>query len=336
MSLKLSYIVPAYNAEKTLPTFFEKLYSVNIHRDEYEVIVVDDCSTDNTWNLLKEYAAQYPNIVVLHQERNQRQGAARNRAISIAQGEYITCADIDDWVEAGMADALKEALHLHVDVLVCQTQSISSTGEKVYLHLDKDERRILTGEQFLNEHYHWHIPGAPWGYLIRREYMMKDYVPFVENRFHEDNDWILKQIYYAKSLAICRVLIYTYVENPASTVHVESCSRIADEMHSSYRIFQFLQTLPPSSLPFVQACREDRSYCVESFISRLWKNPDGHYAEFYKRLGKNGRVGLYTMGDNSVYGIITKCHLLYPCLSLCLLYTLGRTVNYIRHLIRNK
>lgn len=332
---KLSYIVPAYNAENTLTTFFEKIYAVDMPQDEFEVIVVDDCSTDSTWNLLEEYAAKYPNIVILHQEHNQRQGAARNRAIAVAKGEYITCADIDDWVEQGIVDALKEALHLKVDVLICQTQFVSNTGQKVYLHLDKDEHRVLTGEQFLNEHYHWHIPGAPWGYLIRREYMMRDYVPFVENRFHEDNDWILRIVYNAKVVKVDTTLIYSYIENQVSTIHSNTSIRMADEVHAAYRIFLFLESLPDSSKPFIDACREDRSYTVDNYVSRLWKTPDGRYIDFYRRLEKEGIEGCLNLGDIHVYSGMTKFMLKFPNVSTVLLYTIAPLARLLKHL-RNK
>ena len=72
------------------------------------MIVVDDCSTDNTLDALNDYASKHSNMVVLHQEVNQRQGAARNRGIDVAKGEYIAFCDADDTIVAnGVMNALR-------------------------------------------------------------------------------------------------------------------------------------------------------------------------------------------------------------------------------------
>ena len=77
--IKLSYIVPAYNAASYIQKTLDGVFALPLTQDELEVIVVDDCSTDNTLEILYEMQKTHPNIVVLYQETNQRQGAARNR-----------------------------------------------------------------------------------------------------------------------------------------------------------------------------------------------------------------------------------------------------------------
>lgn len=90
----VSVIIPVYNAakviRKTLDSVFEQTYK-NI-----EVVLVDDCSTDNSKQIINEYAKTHDGIVYCLQETNQGAGAARNKALEIAQGQYVAFLDADD------------------------------------------------------------------------------------------------------------------------------------------------------------------------------------------------------------------------------------------------
>ena len=115
MSLRLSYIVPAYNAASYIPKTLDGIFALPLEEDELEVIVIDDCSIDDTLEVLNNIKQKHPNMVVLHQETNQRQGAARNRGIEIARGEYIAfCYFYDEIVADGVLKALY-AVQLRTD-----------------------------------------------------------------------------------------------------------------------------------------------------------------------------------------------------------------------------
>lgn len=90
--IKLSIIIPVYNRETRI---IKALDSIPI-RDDIEVIVIDDCSTDGTMSVLESYD-KYP-IIVLKNEVNSGPGIARNKGIDKAIGEYVTFLDSDDWL----------------------------------------------------------------------------------------------------------------------------------------------------------------------------------------------------------------------------------------------
>ena len=96
--MNLSIIVPVYNAEHFLTRCLESI--VPEMHDGYELILVDDGSTDASGTLCDEFAQRYPqlDIIVKHQP-NSGPGAARNKGIEIAKGEYITFMDADDHIE---------------------------------------------------------------------------------------------------------------------------------------------------------------------------------------------------------------------------------------------
>lgn len=94
---KVSIIIPVYNVEKYLRQGLDSV--VNQTLSDIEIICIDDCSTDGSYEILKEYAAKDNRFVILKQDKNQGQGIARNRGIDIAKGEYIMFLDPDDWYE---------------------------------------------------------------------------------------------------------------------------------------------------------------------------------------------------------------------------------------------
>ena len=97
--VKLSIIIPVYNGEEYIDRCLQSCLRQDIPADSYEIVVVDDGSTDSSNVILSRYAMEHANVVVLTQS-NKKQGAARNYGLSKAQGEYIWFVDSDDWIEA--------------------------------------------------------------------------------------------------------------------------------------------------------------------------------------------------------------------------------------------
>lgn len=95
MSCLASVIIPVYNAEKTLERCVESL--VFGEERNVEIILVEDCSKDNSWKLCQELAAKYPNIVAVRNDGNRGVSYTRNHGLQMARGEYILFMDSDDW-----------------------------------------------------------------------------------------------------------------------------------------------------------------------------------------------------------------------------------------------
>ena len=96
--MKLSVVVPVYNVERFLPRCLGSLLHQGLLPEEYEVICVNDGSLDNSAAILEEYRAKYPAIFKVITQENQGLGGARNTGTTVAQGEYVTYIDSDDYV----------------------------------------------------------------------------------------------------------------------------------------------------------------------------------------------------------------------------------------------
>lgn len=109
---KVSVVVPVYNASQHLRTTLDSL--INQSLDDIEIIAIDDASTDNSLNILKEYEKAYPNKMrVLINSHNLGQGATRNKGIKLAKGEYIGFVDSDDYVSFEMYKTMYENASLN-------------------------------------------------------------------------------------------------------------------------------------------------------------------------------------------------------------------------------
>lgn len=104
---KISIIVPVYNEEEYVSTCLDSL--INQTLDDIEIILIDDNSTDNSLNILLDYAKKYPNIKVYYNEKNIGQGASKNRGLSLATGEYIGFVDSDDYIRNTMYEDMYNA-----------------------------------------------------------------------------------------------------------------------------------------------------------------------------------------------------------------------------------
>ncbi|MFT3918851.1 glycosyltransferase family 2 protein [Cloacibacterium sp.] len=123
--MKLSIIIPVYNAEKYLKKCLESIFVQDLSLQDYEVIAVDDGSTDSSLKILENYKEKYHNLNIISQ-KNQGEAGARNTALKIAKGDFITFLDNDDYYNP---DTLVKAIYKiekeNLDILYLAIHHIS-------------------------------------------------------------------------------------------------------------------------------------------------------------------------------------------------------------------
>ena len=135
MGLKcdISVIIPIYNSQKFIKHCLDSILNQTLPANRFEIICVNDGSTDATAQILHEYQSRYTNIIVLNQQ-NKGQGPARNAGVAISKGKYIKFVDSDDFLHPKALSALYEtAERTNVDIVVCRAFCVDESGEHVSL-----------------------------------------------------------------------------------------------------------------------------------------------------------------------------------------------------------
>jgi len=213
---EISVIVPVYNVEKYLPRCVDSILGQTFC--DFELILIDDGSTDSSGRICDDYAAHDSRIRVIHQE-NRGQAAARNRALDIAQGEYIGFVDSDDYIHPQMYEILMRHAREHdADISVCCCRIVHQGG--MYASLGADGCVPWSGKDFLKHCLLNHVGKKPWvlwDKIFRRSCFASLRMP--EGRINEDNAVVYKALYEAACVVDCGEELYYYFQHDQSTVN---------------------------------------------------------------------------------------------------------------------
>ena len=132
MGKLISIIIPVYNAEAYIKRCLVSVYTQNVSEDKYDVIVVNDGSTDTTLEILQAYTKQHVNLRILNQE-NKGVSSARNIGISNAESDYVLFLDADDELIADSLSKICEYLKLHGPMDMLVTRQVRNNGEKEWV-----------------------------------------------------------------------------------------------------------------------------------------------------------------------------------------------------------
>lgn len=287
----VSFIIPAYNAADDIHRCLDSIYGLGPALEEFEVIAIDDCSTDNTVEVLEECLLlndKYPNLVLLKQTVNQRQGAARNRGVSVAKGQYIVYVDSDDEVTHGVVHAIEMAEKNNLEMVAFRVNRIDEFGvEDVCLQLPYQEDHIFTGIELQTEHPFWGT--APWGYVFAKELIERVHYPFVEGVIFEDSDYVNNHLYAARRMGYCDELGYKFCYNSTSTTHTMSYKHVADYFLLGTRMLALYERIEDKSTKYADSIREGGSYNIWKSFRRLVKlGSSADVRLFYDRLEDKG------------------------------------------------
>ena len=247
-NIQLSFIIPVYNRETIITRCLDSIYAIGIPIECFEVIVIDDCSTDNTLEVLHDYSQGRPNFTVIPLSNNKKAGGARNRGIEAAHGKYFMLVDSDDTVEKGVADALAYALGSGDDLLLCRIREQQSIGGPFrVLSYEIPEHKIFAGKEFCENYYATLIVGSFSHYLFSRSFYSRMEHPFAEGVFYEDLDWVEYLLYHCKQIEFDSSIIYSCYASPDSILHTQALTKDADKILYCYRRLKLAKAIQADS-----------------------------------------------------------------------------------------
>lgn len=243
-SPKVSIIVPVYNVSQYIVKCLDSIFRQTYHN--IELILVDDCGTDDSMTVVYDYLAGHTFIDahIISHNKNRGLSAARNSGIVKASGEYVYFLDSDDYIASDSIEALVKPLQdKKYDVVIGNYQS--SDCEWSDLRLSDGE---LSGHEVLESYANglWYV--MAWNKLCRKDFLLYNNLIFEEGYLHEDVIWSFKLACKAYSMYVVNKKTYNYLVRSSSimtsmsiekdvTVYLKAFERIIDFVKKENRTF---------------------------------------------------------------------------------------------------
>lgn len=200
--MEYSLITCTYNAEQYIDAYFKVIN--NIDYDNFEIIIVDDCSIDHTYEKLQNNKRiSNRNIIVVQQPSNLGPGEARNAGIQLSSGKRIVFLDVDDKVETKLFRELDkyEADCIYFDYYKCFSNNKVEKQSSLF-DCNRDSFQV---EEVMRK-----TNGAVWGKVFKREFIEKNQIRFPQLYKTEDLVFVLRYLLKCKTIAYCKEPLYYY------------------------------------------------------------------------------------------------------------------------------
>lgn len=198
--VRFSVIVPIYNIDEFLPQCIESILSQSFH--DFEVILVNDGSTDQSGTICEKYADMSKRIRIIHKS-NGGLSDARNRGLKEAGGEYIIFVDGDDYIEENALEKIDKSIRRNnePDIVITRIKEIFPNGNVRYTDLNMPKEEAVSKElaiiwNFCKSNKTWPAPK----YVVNSSLIKKHSLKFAKNFLHEDIEWTSRLFLYAESI----------------------------------------------------------------------------------------------------------------------------------------
>lgn len=219
--IAISIIIPTYNCEQYLPQCLDSLLAQTFQN--FEIIIVDDGSTDQTLEIIRRYAESHPNVSV-YQQQHAFAGVARNLGITKARGEYLLFLDGDDFFEPQLLEnAYRRITETNADICAYGAFSLNNETGKV-TKLKHTCRAALcpsfgTFNRTTNTRYlYCFTTPAPWTKMYKKSFVLENDLHFQETRSANDFCFVHTALSVAKKIAILDEYLVTYRQHNATSL----------------------------------------------------------------------------------------------------------------------
>jgi glycosyltransferase involved in cell wall biosynthesis len=277
--MKLSILIPMYNAERYIEKCLESLMFQSIAKDDYEVIVFDDGSSDSSLKVVKNFSKKYTNILI-YTHANRGVVFTRKKLLKLAKGTYIYFVDADDFIAHNSLSVILDfALFNTLDVIgfnTVVTHHHFKTKSKTF-NENKLKLKIVSGPEYLRDNKNMRI--EIWWYLIRKEVLEKNNLFFDKSDYDGDVVFTMRLFLIAKKVAYAPYQVYYYFQSEESVMRSRdaiSKSRIIKYFIALIKDFSILiDGLDNKNIPYKEEIKNNFKYRRDSFtfftISKMIK-----------------------------------------------------------------
>lgn len=273
---KISIIIPVYNVEKFLARCLDSVLAQTYQN--FEVICINDGSTDNSPKILEEYKKRDARIKIFSQN-NQGVSVARNNGIKKALGDYICFIDSDDRIESKFLSDLYEAIKTtDVDIVATNIKYIKGKKER----REKNKQKIYSSfaDKIENlEH------GSCWNKIYKTEFIRKNQLTFPQGVYWEDNLFTIKAYFYSSKILTINGACYCYISNPHSITRNKE--KISKQQQDSILVSRMIMDFAAKQQLTVKDKNALVAFCLRSFINAKFLLSDSYYQELMQIFSDN-------------------------------------------------
>lgn len=289
--LKLSIIIPFYNVERYIAQCLDSVYHQDIPEEEYEVICVNDGSSDNSRDIVIEYQQKYKKLILVEHEHNKKLGAARNTGRSIAKGKYIWNVDSDDYIAANcLGSILKQCEEKELDILMFNLAEFTDTNIQVADFPFLSCSEVTDGLTCLNNNISHIGRFCPvWRYVYSKEFLDRNLIYSPEINMGEDVPYAFKSMILAKRVIFANDVYYYYRINPASLTGVKVLPPIVlyEKCFLGARLVQnVLKYIPSQYRELKNSFKNMVRYIVQmypDYLNKMSKEDKKHFATICRK-----------------------------------------------------
>lgn len=210
MSMIISFIIPLYNCEQYVDNCIKSILSTGLDRKSFEIIIVNDGSTDGGPILVQQYVEQYHNIYLITQD-NQGLSGARNTGISHAKGDYLWFIDADDEINEHAVDAISIINEIDdLDFLGIQMLKVDANKNFISSHCVQElikKNIVITGRDAILKGYN---PSSACALIMRRKFIEDNNLKFKIGMTHEDVEFTYRAMCKAQKVMFSDIVPYFY------------------------------------------------------------------------------------------------------------------------------
>lgn len=303
--MKLSIVLTIYNKEQYLRRGLDSILAQEAtHDDDYEVIAVNDGSTDGSTVILEEYAEKDKRVHILNQ-KNQGLSVARNNGVKVAHGDYVWFVDADDTISAKAVQLICGAAESQPDIIpiYAKTVGIEKIRNKVP-ESSKNGKDILLSEA-------WETCGV--FNIFRKAYLIEKGISFYPGIYHEDTEFTPRVLYYAQSAVVVPEVLYYVYKTTGSITNVPKSKRAFDCLFVAESNNKIIDDNKERGSKIGRALCERVAGTITSGMNIIIKNDRREWQEFNEALyGK--RFLFRSMEQSGIfrYWLLAKVFRMFP------------------------
>ena len=301
----VSFIIPAFNASKTIKRAINSILNQNVQDLDFEIIIVDDGSDDDLRKVINEYSPSDLKYIRYYKKENEGVAEARNFGVKKAKGDYIIFVDSDDYVSRKLLKDIKKYIKKGYDLIKWSAIIVDENDERLE-EPEENELVSVSGEEEFNLLYGTDkLMVCLWNYAIKKDIMLE----FTKGEFHEDFEIMPLIILKAEKMIITDKKEYFYVQSKNSIMRNNDKKKEKKKLQDMLKHYDSL-IKKSSEMDIEDYTKENVAIFATYALIAVVKDIEGKNKEYYlseikkRKVYKNIKVrGIKSLIKRILYSI---------------------------------